>query len=47
MDGNKDLMRALQELRKGSRTSRHVLKQHKGSRSDKRRRAINDGRREH
>lgn len=42
MDGNKDLMRALQELRRGSRTSRHTLKKHKGSRADRRRAAIKE-----
>lgn len=39
---NKALMSAFQELRKGSRTQRHVLKKHKGSRTENRRKAIRE-----
>lgn len=39
---NKQVMAAFQELRKGSRTSRHTLKKFKGTRSDSKIKAIKE-----
>lgn len=39
---NRELMKAMQELRRSNATSRHTLKKHKGTRSAAKRAAINE-----